>query len=115
MTLEMYAKIMGFFYILMVTKRNFTALSEHFRTCVLNLNNFQRNCHHKAFLTFKNTYVLLLVLSSEAKGKKLSQNGKHSHPLSLLLSWHNNYVKSSNGKIQNVLLTVTGKTLIRTY
>lgn len=92
--------------------RNFTAFSEHFRTCVLNLNHSQRNCYHKVSLTFKNTYVLLLVLSTEAKGKKVSQNGKRSHPLSSLLSWHNNYAKSSNEKIQKVLLNVT---LIKTY
>lgn len=69
-TLEMHEKIMVVFYILMVKKRNFTAFYEHFRTCALNLNRSQRNCYHKVFLTFKNTYVLLLVLSSEAKEKK---------------------------------------------
>lgn len=67
-TLQMYEKIPVFFYILIVKKRNFTALSEHFRTCVLNLYHFQKNCYHKVFLTVKNTYILLLVLSSEAKG-----------------------------------------------
>lgn len=99
-TLEMYEKITVFFYILMVKKRNFTAFYEHFGTCALNLNHSQRNRYHKVFYTFKNMYILLLVLSSEAKGKKISQNGKCSHPLSLLLSWYNNYAKSNNGKIQ---------------